>query len=94
MSKRCPECNFANDDSRIFCSACGAPLDANIRLIQGFEKQSKTSTQPKEAPRKKDDDDDDYIPPRTEQKKGNGALPWIILGVVAVVAVALWFFLH
>lgn len=92
MSKRCPECNFANDDSRIFCGVCGAPLDANIRLIQDFEKQTKVPAAPKEAPRKKDDDDD-YIPPKVEQKQGMGALPWIILGVVAVAAVALWIFL-
>ena len=41
MSKRCPGCGQINDDSRIFCSACGEPLDAQLRLIQDLEKQKK-----------------------------------------------------
>ena len=34
MSKRCPECRRVNEDSRIFCTYCGATLDAELRLIQ------------------------------------------------------------
>ena len=69
MSKRCPECLYTNDDSRIFCSACGAPLDAQLRLIQDLEKQKKAA--PKEAPApRKDDGDDDYVPPPTRKKSG------------------------
>lgn len=69
MSKRCPECLHMNDDSRIFCSSCGAPLDAQLRLIQDLEKQQ--SVAPKEAPvNRKDDDDDDYIPQPVQKKSG------------------------
>ena len=28
MSKRCPDCGFVNEDSRIYCSSCGELLDA------------------------------------------------------------------
>lgn len=68
MSKRCPDCGQINDDSRIFCSACGEPLDAQLRLIQDLEKQ-KAAPKPERAPRK-EDDDDDYVPAKTQKKKG------------------------
>lgn len=86
MSKRCPGCGQMNDDSRIFCSACGGPLDADLRLIQNLEKQKAMPSKEKAAPRR--DDDDDYIPPTSREAK-KSPLPWIILGlaVVAVVVV-------
>lgn len=90
MSKRCPDCHAINEDSRVFCSSCGAPLDAQLRLIQDLEKQKKAPQKEKAAPRQ--DDGDDYVPPvPREQKKS--PLPWIILGLVVVAAVAAWFFL-
>lgn len=90
MSKRCPDCHAINEDSRVFCSSCGAPLDAQLRLIQDLEKQKKAPQKEKAAPRQ--DDSDDYVPPvPREQKKS--PLPWIILGLVVVAAVAAWFFL-
>lgn len=92
MSKRCPECNFANDDSRIFCGACGAPLDANIRLIQDLEKRSKAPAKGPE-PSSRKDDDDDYVPVKSAKKQSSGTMLWVVLGLAAVAAVALWFFL-
>lgn len=89
MSKRCPGCGQINDDSRIFCSACGGPLDAHLRLIQDLEKQ-KIVPQKEEAPRR--EDDDDYVPPVSREKK-TSPLPWIVLGLVAVVVVVVWFLL-
>lgn len=88
MSKRCPGCGQMNDDSRIFCSACGGPLDAQLRLIQDLEKQKKAPPKQKAAPRR--DDDDDYVPPVPRETK-KSPLPWIVLGlvVVAVVVVVL-----
>ena len=70
MSKRCPECLRVNEDSRTFCSNCGATLDPELRLIQDLEKQKQISSKAEPAPqRRRDDDDDDYIPRRTSQKK-------------------------
>ena len=46
MSKRCPECHRVNEDSRIFCTYCGATLDAHLRLIQDLEKQKELSKEP------------------------------------------------
>ena len=95
MSKRCPDCGFMNDDSRIYCSACGEPLDANLRLIQQLEKAKnapvKTKEEPKpmpEAPRPapKKSDAGDVTGPLAREKKSS-PLPWIILGVAAVAAV-------
>lgn len=90
MSKRCPACGQANDDSRIFCSACGEPLDAQLRLIQDLEKQKKAPQKTAAAPKPKDDDVDVLPVPREEKKN---PLPWILLGLVVVVAAAVWFFL-
>lgn len=69
MSKRCPGCGQINDDSRIFCSACGEPLDAQLRLIQDLEKQKKAPQKASTAPRPKDDDDD-YVPQPARKKSG------------------------
>lgn len=90
MSKRCPSCGQVNDDSRIFCSSCGKPLDAQLRLIQDLEKQKKAPQKESAAPRR--DDDDDYVPPASREKE-KSPLPWIVLGLVAVVVVAAWFLL-
>lgn len=90
MSKRCPGCGQMNDDSRIFCSACGGPLDADLRLIQNLEKQKAVPQKEKAPPRRVDDDD--YVPPVPREEK-KSPLPWIILGLVVVAAVIIWLFL-
>lgn len=90
MSKRCPGCGQMNDNSRIFCSACGGPLDANLRLIQDLEKQKMGPQKERTAPRR--DDDDDYVPPVSREEK-KSSLPWVILVLVAVAAVVIWFML-
>ena len=92
MSKRCPECLYTNDDSRIFCSACGAPLDAQLRLIQDLEKQKELSKEP--AAPKQRGDVNFYTPRRTPQKKKSSAAPWVIFFLAAAVAMAVWFFMN
>ena len=92
MSKRCPECLYTNDDSRIFCSACGAPLDAQLRLIQDLEKQKELSKEP--AAPKQRGDVNFYTPRRTPQKKKSSAVPWVIFFLAAAAAVAVWFFMN
>lgn len=70
MSKRCPDCHAINEDSRVFCSSCGAPLDAELRLIQNLEKQKKISPKQDQTPPPRRDDDDDYVAPVTRKKSG------------------------
>lgn len=91
MSKRCPDCGQINDDSRIFCSACGEPLNSELRLIQDLEKQKTAPSKSRPESRRKDDDDD-YVPPRNTQKNQSSPLPWILLGV-AVLTVVVFFIL-
>lgn len=90
MSQRCPECHRVNDDSRKFCTNCGATLDPHLRLIQDLERQ-------KEAPSKKQPERKEemsfYVTRSAPKEKKKSAAPWIILGLIVVVAV-LWFFLH
>ena len=69
MSKRCPACGFANDDSKIFCGSCGEPLDAQLRLIKDLEKQKKAPVKEAVPPRPKDDDED-YVPQPMKKKSG------------------------
>lgn len=88
MSKRCPECRFVNEDSRIFCASCGAALDSNIRLIQNLERGH---TQ-EELPQKERGDVNFYVSHKPAPQKKKSAAPWILL-LIAVAAVALWFFL-
>lgn len=69
MSKRCPACGFANDDSKIFCGSCGEPLDAQLRLIKDLEKQKKAPVKEAVTPRPQDDDED-YVPQPMKKKSG------------------------
>lgn len=91
MSKRCPSCGQSNEDSRIFCSSCGEPLRADLRLIQGLEKQKATASKARSAAHS--DDDDDYVPPKAPPQKKPSAAPWIVLGVIVLVAVV-WLLLR
>ena len=54
MSRRCPECLRANEDSRTFCTHCGATLDPHLRLIQDLERQTETASQKQAEARKED----------------------------------------
>lgn len=92
MAKRCPGCGQVNDDSRIFCSACGKPLNSDLRLIQDLEKHTKPAPSSSAPASRRNDDDDDYVPPRTERKKAS-PLPWIILGLAAAAVVLAWILL-
>ena len=96
MSKRCPDCGFVNEDSRIYCGSCGEPLDAELRLIQNLSNQKKAApakeTAPVDdepAPRRKTSDDGDYVYQKMAKEKKSSPLPWIILGVALVVVGAL-----
>ena len=91
MSKRCPECHRVNEDSRIFCTYCGATLDDHLRLIHDLEKQKELSKAPE--PARQHGDVNFYVSRSAPQKKKKSAAPWIILGLI-VVAAAVWFFLH
>ena len=91
MSRRCPECHHTNEDSRNFCVYCGATLDPHLRLIQDLEKQQEAP--PKEEPAAKRGDMNFYVSRSPQEEKKSSAMPWIILGLAAVAAVALWFFL-
>lgn len=92
MSKRCPECHRINEDSRTFCGYCGATLDAHLRLIQDLERQQEIS---REEPAEKRRGDVNFYNThnRAPQKKSSPA-PWLILGLLAVMAVVVWFFMH
>ena len=91
MSKRCPDCRFVNEDSRIFCASCGAPLDAQLRLIQDLEKQKEA---PKAPPPDRQRGEINISRSHTSApEKKSGATPWIILGLIAVIAAAAWFML-
>ena len=96
MSKRCPDCGFVNEDSRIYCGSCGEPLDAELRLLKDLSEQKKNapiedpapSDAPKPASRRRSDGDDGYVPRKMAQEKKSSPLPWILLalGVILVVA--------
>ena len=84
MSKRCPECHRVNEDSRIFCTYCGATLDAHLRLIQDLEKQKELSKAPE--PARQRGDVNFYVSRSAPQKKKKSAAPWIILGLIVAAA--------
>ncbi len=99
MSKRCPDCGFVNDDSRIYCGSCGELLDANLRLIKKLNEQTsnpqKSVTQtppprqePAPAPTRTPDNDEPLSKLAREKKKSNAAL-WIVLGIALVVVGAI-----
>ncbi|MBD5155639.1 MAG: hypothetical protein HDT15_11450 [Oscillibacter sp.] len=95
MSKRCPDCGFVNDDSRIYCGSCGELLDPNLRLLKKLnDETSKPRTPVKEAPPPPKPEkvsapapkyDDEPLEKLSKEKKS--IVPWVILGVAAVAVV-------
>lgn len=93
MSKRCRECHHVNDDARLFCAACGASLDAHVRLIQGLERQRDILAEGKSTSSQRRDIkfyNTRKAPPKKEKPS---PLPWILL-CLAAAAIAVWFFLR
>ena len=89
MAKHCRNCGENNTDDRIFCSACGEPLNSDLQLIMDLDKMTKTPHKSEPTRSQAVKDDDDHIPPRTTQtKKKKSAAPWIILAIVVIVVVA------
>lgn len=93
MSKRCASCGHINDNSRIFCSACGDPLDVELRLIQEMEKRKHEASDFEWHSHEEKEDDDDYVAPETHKKEEKSSALPILLAVLAVVVAAAWFFL-
>lgn len=103
MSKRCPDCGFVNEDSRIYCSSCGGLLSSDLRLIQDLEKQKgapsknastkNISSQEQPARRQNKSDDDDYVPPKKAAQEESKSSAWVILLLVAAAAVVAFFLL-
>lgn len=97
MSKRCPDCGFVNEDSRIYCSSCGELLDAELRLIKDLDAQTsgpKKPTYKAPPPRRepippRDFYDENYSPNKLAQKKKKSSAPWVFLGL-AIAAVIVW----
>lgn len=92
MSKRCPDCGFVNEDSRIYCSSCGELLDSELRLIKDLQNQKNVpSTAEEPVRRRNDDDDDDYIPPKTVKKKESNSTAWVVLALAAAAVIIVMF---
>jgi len=94
MSKRCPDCGFVNEDSHIYCTSCGEPLDAELRLIRDLSAKKEAApvkeeppSEPKPAPRPKKNDDDDGDLGKLSKGKKSNPLPWILLAVGVVVVI-------
>ena len=93
MSKRCPDCGFINEDSKIYCGSCGELLDAELRLIKQLNDQTsgdkkpahKEPTPQQEPVSSRGSFDEDYVAPTLakEKKKSNAGL-LIILGIALV----------
>lgn len=99
MSKRCPDCGTVNEDSRIYCAACGEPLDTDLRIMRDLENLKKAPP-PKEEARSDDDEptprrrsgggDGDFSYHKMAKEKKTNPMPLIILGViVAAVIIAI-----
>ena len=84
MSKRCPDCGFMNEDSRIYCSSCGELLDPELRLIQSLERQ-KAAPEPPAS--RKTGGEEEYVHQRMARVQKSSPVPWIILGLIAAAAV-------
>lgn len=95
MSKRCPDCGFVNEDTRIYCGSCGELLDAELRLLKDLNDQTsgpKKPTYKAPPPRRepippRDFYDESYTAPKLarKKKKSNAGL-WLVLGIILVVA--------
>ena len=96
MSKRCPDCGFLNEDSRIYCSSCGELLDPELRLLKDLnDSASGTKRASREAPPSRQEpaqpsksSDEINTPSRLSRpKEKSSPVPWIILGPMAAAVV-------
>lgn len=97
MSKRCPDCGFLNEDSRIYCSSCGELLDPELRLLKDLDSQTSGPKKAayKEPPSRREPippkghSEEEYSPSKLSQQKNRSAAPWIILGLIAL-GIVVW----
>lgn len=83
MAKRCRSCGQTNEDERIFCSACGEPLDSELKLIMDLDKRSKSPRQTQERPHTPSKNEDDEILP-TRRTKEKHTLLYIVIALAAI----------
>ena len=102
MAKRCPKCGTMNDDELVFCGACTEPLNADVRLVMRVDEMAKEMRSHEDRPAERERERD-HAPTgartvheeearklniqKKENKKSGGALPMILLGLVAAAAV-------
>lgn len=73
MSISYPECHRVNEDSRTFCSYCGATLGPHLRLIQDLERQRETESKKQSDARK--EEMSFYVTRNAPEKKKKAPLP-------------------
>lgn len=103
MAKKCPDCGFSNEDSRIFCGSCGEPLGGDEKLVRDMEKMKKQHEEDAKNPKPVQDKplegkkpkDEDYVAPVKKQDDTAVNLGLIFLGVIAVALLVVvgWYFL-
>lgn len=49
MALSCPDCGFSNEDSKLFCGACGEPLQGDARVMRDMEKLNEKKEREAEA---------------------------------------------
>lgn len=99
MSKRCPDCGFVNEDTRLYCGSCGAPLDAELRLMTELNNQTSGEQKKayKEPPERhepssrpfRSEFDDDAAPAKLSRKKESNHMPLIVLGLIAAAVIVI-----
>lgn len=94
MAIKCPDCGFSNEDTKLFCGACGEPLGGDARLVRDMErlkeKKAKEAEEAKNAPAHANvplqgvkKPEEEFVHKSLAKKKDNTDTWLILLGLTA-----------
>ncbi len=102
MAIKCPDCGFSNEDTKLFCGACGEPIAGDAKIARDAERMKEKKERDAQEARKRAEaaaaaqanksGDDDFVHKPMAKKADNTDLILIIivLGLFFVLCVCIF----
>lgn len=98
MALMCPDCGFSNEDSKLFCGACGEPIAGDAKVARDVERMKEKKEKEAEEAKKRAEaaaaaaaakakTDDDFVHKPLAKKQDNTDL------ILLIILLALFFVL-
>lgn len=90
MAQTCPHCGAQTPDDLPFCSSCGEPVQADLRLIMDMQNAAGRRQEAASSAASRKDDDDFQLNTREEER----SFPWLPVALILLGAgILLWILL-